>query len=198
MNFSDFSQLPATLQTVVTYQNLSTKQALFHCNEAATKMFAVKFGSIRLLHYTERGQVISHHTVKAGQICIETALFQETYACEAIAEEPTRVLVFPKPSFLTALEQNPDFAIAFMRQMSDRLQLTKVLLESRSIRSARERILHYLRLLLPQQNTIILDQPLKNLAQDLGLSPEVLSRTLTQLKKEGTIARSKRKITLLG
>ena len=196
MDFSDFSQLPATLQAAVTCQDLSAKQALFHSNESATKMYAVKSGAIRLLHYLESGQVISHYQIKAGETFAEI-LFRETHIYEAIAEEPTRVLVFPKQSFLTALQQNSSFAMAFIKQMDDRLHLTKALLESRSIRSARERVLHYLRLIAPERNMIVLARPLKDLAYELGLSPEVLSRTLTQLKKEGTIARDKRKITLL-
>jgi CRP/FNR family transcriptional regulator, dissimilatory nitrate respiration regulator len=197
MDFSDFSQLPMSLQAVVTYQDLAIKQALFHCNEAATKLYIVKFGSIRLLHYTESGQAISHYQVKPGEICAETVLFRATYDYEAIAEEPTQVLAFPKQSMLTELQQNAEFATACLRQTANRLHFTKVLLESRSIRSARERVIHYLRLIQPTQATIVQRQLLKNLAYDIGLSPEVLSRTLAQLEKEGTIARDKRNIVLM-
>jgi CRP-like cAMP-binding protein len=72
------------------------------------------------------------------------------------------------------------------------------MIELRSIRSAQERVLHYLHLIAPpEKNTIMLEQPLKNIAFDLGISPEVLSRALTQLASDGAIARERRKITLL-
>lgn len=198
MDFSEINQLPAALQAVVTYQNLSNGQALFHRNEVSKAVYAVKSGQIRLLHYTKSGQAISHYTIYAGEICAEIALFLNTYTCSAIAEEPTQVLVFPKQEFLNMLQQDSAFAIAFMRQVSYRLHMAKVMVELRSIRSAQERVLHYLRLIAPpEKNTVMLEQPLKNIASELGITPEVLSRTLTQLATEGAIAREKRKIILL-
>lgn len=198
MDFSDINQLPSTLQTVVKYQHLSTGQSLFHRNEEVRTLYAVKSGQIRLLHYTKSGQSISHYAIYSGEICAEIALFLDAYTCSAIAEEPTQLLIFPKQEFLSTLRQYPDFAIAFMKQLSYRLHTTKVMVELRSIRSAQERVLHYLRLIVPpEKNTIVLVQPLKNIAADLSISPEVLSRTLTQLVSDGAIAREKRRITLL-
>lgn len=198
MNFSEIDQLPAALQAVVTYQNLSNGQVLFHRNEESRAIYAVKSGQVRLLHYTKSGQSISHYAVHAGEICAEVALFLDAYTCSAIVEEPTQVLVFPKQAFLNTLQQNPEFATAFMSQLSYRLHMTKVIVELRSIRSAQERVLHYLHLITPpEKNTVVLEQPLKNIASDLSISPEVLSRTLTQLESDGAIARQKRRITLL-
>lgn len=198
MNFSEIDQLPAALQAVATYHNLHAEEVLFHRSEEARAIYAVKSGQIRLLHYTQTGQSISHYAVHAGEICAEVVLFLDAYTCNAIAEVPTQVLAFPTQIFLETLRQEPDFAIAFMAQLSYRLHMTKVMLELRSIRSAQERVLHYLRLIVPlEKNTIVLEQPLKAIAADLSLSPEVLSRTLTQLESDGAIVRKKRRITLL-
>lgn len=198
MDFSEIDQLPAALQAVATYQNLSNGQVLFHRNEPAKAIYAVKSGQVRLLHYTKSGQAISHYTVYVGEICAEVALFLDTYTCNAIAEEPTQVLVFPKQEFLNTLRQDSAFAIAFMMQLSYRLHAAKVMVELRSIRSAQERVLYYLWLIAsPEKNTVVLEQPLKNIASELGISPEVLSRTLTQLVTEGAIVREKRKIIIL-
>lgn len=198
MDFSELDQLPADLQTAMTYRDLANGQILFQRSEEAHAIYAVKTGQIRLLNYTQSGQSISHYTIQVGDICAETALFRDAYTCSAIAEAPTQVLVFPKPAFLSAVQQNRDFALAYMRQLSHRLHRTKTTLEIRTIRSAQERVLHYLRLALPpEQTTVVLEQPLKNLATDLGISSEALSRALTQLERSGAIARQKRSITLL-
>lgn len=198
MNFSELDQLPTALQTVVTHQHLSSGQVLFHRNEAVRSIYIVRSGRIRLLHYTQEGQAISRYAVHAGEVCAEIVLFLDAHTCSAIAEEPTQVWVFPKQVFLNELQQNLDFATAFMAQMSYRLHVTKEMVVLRSISSARERILHYLHLIMPpEQNTIELEQPLKSIAYELGISPEVFSRTLTQLERDGAITREKRKITLL-
>lgn len=198
MNFSDFEQLPAVLQTVVTQKTLIAGQSLFDKGEPAQAIFAIQSGRIRLLHYTESGQIVNHYQVNPGELCAELVLFIDTYACTAIVEEPTQVLVFPKQALLSALQQNSELATAFMAQMAYRLHFTKTLLEVRGIRSARERVLHYLRFVIPNnQSSVLLEQPLKSIAYDLGISPEVLSRTLSQLETEGVILREKRRITLL-
>ncbi len=198
MDFSDFAQLPANLQAAVTYQELSTQQPLFHQQEPSTAIFAVKTGRIRLLHYTESGQAIEHYLVNAGEVFAEVVLFTDVYVCSAIAPEPTCVMVFPKQEFWKALQQSFSLSAAFMEQLATRLHMNKVMLELRGIRSARERVLHYLRFAAhPAERTVLLDVPLKNIAQNLGISPEVLSRTLTQLEAEGAIARNKRRIQLI-
>jgi CRP/FNR family transcriptional regulator, dissimilatory nitrate respiration regulator len=70
-----------------------------------------------------------------------------------------------------------------------------LLLELRGIRSARARVLHYLRVMTPNDEKILnLEQPLKEIANDIGISPEALSRTLTQLQNEGILTRIKRRI----
>lgn len=198
MDFSEIDQLPVSLQAAVTRQHLSKGQILFHRGEEPKIIYVVKSGQIRLLHYTANGQSISHYTVQEGEICAEVVLFLDAYTCSAIAEEPTQVLAFPKQIFLAALRQDPDFAIKFIMQISYRLHTTKTIVELRSIRSAQERVLHYLRLITPpEKNTVVLEQPLKDIAADLSISPEVLSRALTQLESDGTIARQRRRITLL-
>jgi len=198
MNFSEVDQLPAALRKVATYQHLSNGQVLFHRNEDSQAIYAVKSGQIRLLHYTKSGQSVSHYTIRSGEICAEVALLSNAYTCSAIAEEPTQVLVFPKQTFLSVLQQHSDFATAFIMQLSYRLHKTKVMLELRSIRSAPERVLHYLQLIVPaEQNTVMLEQPLKNVAADLGISSESLSRALAQLEIDGAIVRKKRKIILV-
>jgi CRP-like cAMP-binding protein len=198
MDFSKIDQLPIALQKVASCKNFSKGQILFQRNEPSQVIYAVKTGRIRLLNYTKSGQTISHYTIHSGELCAEIALFLDAYACSAIAEEATQVLVFPKQIFLNALRQDPDFAMAFMTRLSYRIHKTKIMVELRSIRSAPERVLHYLWLNVPpEQNTVVLKQPLKNIAADLSISSEALSRALSQLQRKGAIAREKRRVILL-
>jgi CRP-like cAMP-binding protein len=198
MDFSEIDQLPAALQAVATYQHFSSGQILFQRHEEVRAIYAIKSGQVRLLHYTSTGQAISHYTVQDGEICAEVALFMDTYACSAVVETSTQVLAFPKQTFLNTVQQNSDFTIAVMHQLSHRLHNTKIMVELRSIRSTQERVLHYLQLIVsPEKNTIILPKPLKSIATDLGISPEGLSRALTQLEGNGIISRKRRNIILL-
>ena len=70
-------------------------------------------------------------------------------------------------------------------------------LEERDIRSSRARILHHLALAAgPDGRTVSLDGTLMDLAAEIGLTREVLYRTLAALEKDGTIARTRSGIVL--
>lgn len=197
MTVFNFDILPDILKSAVTYQDLAAGEILFSQNDLATAIFAVESGRVSLIQYTEAGKTVNHYSVMAGEYFAEVALFNEVYICTVIAETPSRIVSFPKQLFLTTLEQDPELATAFIEQLARRLHYTKLLLELRGIRSARERVLHYLRVMAPpNEKTVSLDRPLKQIAGDIGISPEVFSRTLTQLQNERLITRVRRHITL--
>jgi CRP/FNR family transcriptional regulator, dissimilatory nitrate respiration regulator len=124
-------------------------------------------------------------------------LFHDAYLCTAIADTRSRVLVFPKQPCLKALKHSPELTEVLMLQLAKRLHQSKMLLELRSIRSAHQRVLHYLQLLTPSQaNTLILDRPLKDIALDVGLTPEALSRSLKYLQEMCVISRSQREVKI--
>ncbi|HEY9845875.1 MAG TPA: helix-turn-helix domain-containing protein, partial [Candidatus Caenarcaniphilales bacterium] len=104
---------------------------------------------------------------------------------------------YPKQPLLRALRDCPDLAEDFLERLVKKSQSLKARLELRSIRSARNRVLHYLLVeAQPGATTLNFDRPLKDVAGDLGLTPEVLYRTLARLEREGMITRSNQQITL--
>lgn len=187
--------LVALLQEAIAHRNLVTGQMLFHQGDQAEAVFVVESGRIKLAHFTAAGHVIKHYSVVAGESFAEAALFNSVYDCAAIAEMSSRVMVLPKQILLTTLKQQPMLAMEVMAQLAKRAHEAKVLLTLRSIRSPRERVLHYLQL-VAQSNTVHLERSLKDIAEEIGINPEVFSRALSRLQQEGVITRSKRNIDL--
>jgi CRP/FNR family transcriptional regulator, dissimilatory nitrate respiration regulator len=195
MDSFTIDQLPEDLKSTITYHDLADGEILFCQNEPAKAIFMVESGCIKLIHYAYSGKNVNYYSVKPGEYFAEVALFNEVYVCTAIAESSTRVISVSKELFLTSLDKNLNLSRTFTEQLARRLHQTKILLELRGIRSASDRVLHYLRIMTPSNEKILhLEQPLKDIANDIGLSPEVLSRTLTQLQNKGIITRIKRKI----
>jgi CRP/FNR family transcriptional regulator, dissimilatory nitrate respiration regulator len=189
-------QLLNDLQSLVEYRELAAEQVLFHKGELTQFAFWVKSGRLRLLHYAADGQAVNHYRVRSGESFAEVALFINVYDCTAITEAASRVALLPKQAVLEALRQRSDLAEAMMKQLAWRLHQSKILLELRSIRSARDRVLHYLQL-SADQLAVRFDQPLKRVAEDLALTPEALSRALAQLEEEKVISRQRRTVQFL-
>ncbi|MDJ0592748.1 MAG: Crp/Fnr family transcriptional regulator [Pleurocapsa sp. MO_226.B13] len=198
MNLSVPDSLPLQLQDRASYQNLVAGQVLFHYRDPAEYIFALEVGRIRLVRYTCEGNLVIFQIVRAGESFAESALFTELYHCNGIVEVPSRVICYPKTVVWEVLQNNPDLALNLLRRFDRKSQSLKKLLELRSIRSARDRLLQYLLFSAsPGETRIMLDRSYKDIANELGLSPETLYRTLAELEREEIITRDGRQIELI-
>lgn len=171
-------------------------EIVFHAQEPAPMIFGVKTGEIQLHRYLETGQQGIQYVVGGGEWLGEGALFNGVYQNSAIATHPSQILAVSTAAFLTLLRHDPDSNLRFIAQMTEQLNTAKTLMTVRCLRLARDRVLEYLRLLKPPHtDTYCLDRSLKDIAEQICLSPEVVSRALRKLQDEGIIHRNHRKIT---
>jgi CRP-like cAMP-binding protein len=197
MNLLTPDSLPPALQAATTYRDLTAGQVVFRQDEQALAIFIVERGRVRLDRYTKEGKTTVFQVARLGESFAESALFLDVHSCDALAEVPSRVIIYPKQPLLSALRNCPDLAEDFLERLVRKSQSLKAPLELRSIRSARNRVLHYLLVeAQPGETTVNFDRPLKDVAGDLGLTPEVLYRTLARLEREGMITRTNQQITL--
>jgi CRP/FNR family transcriptional regulator, dissimilatory nitrate respiration regulator len=188
-------KLATTLREVMLFRNLAPSQILYRQGDRARAIFVLETGQIRIVRRNSEGKTILMRVVTTGESFGAAALFSEVYGNEAIAEVPSQIHVYPKPALWEALRQRPDLAESFIGSLAKQINTLEDRLELRSISSARERIIRYLQTHAQLGKTAVnFDTPLKNIAIDLGLSREVLYRTLSQLEREGVITRTKRQI----
>lgn len=194
-------QFSTELQALIMWREVTREQVIFREGETADWLYFLERGQVRLLHYSSTGSAIEHYRIGAGEFFSEVVLFLGNYACTAIAELPSRIAAIPKTAFLAELQQNLELSVQLMSQMARRLHMTKIVLELRSLKSARDRVLRYLQNMIPlignpEESSIQLDRSFRSVAAELGISPEVFSRTLRQLQNEGIINRMNRRIVL--
>ncbi|MGK7910053.1 MAG: Crp/Fnr family transcriptional regulator [Synechococcus sp.] len=201
MNLSTyFSQdsLPATLRESTSTKTFESNEVLFRQGERAAAFYIVESGRVKAVRYTTDGSDVTMQVSREGESVATEAVFIERYSCTGIAETRTTVTVYPKERLLTIVQDNPRLLMLFARRLSELVFGLKDNLELRGTRSASSRIMRYLHLVSnPTSRIIQIDRPLKDIANELGLAPEVLYRTLSQLEKEGQINRDKRSIQLL-
>jgi len=198
MDLSVPSSLPSQLRDGAKYQNLVAGQVLFHHRDPAKYIFALEVGRIRLVRYTCEGNLVVFQIVRPFESFAESALFTELYHCNAIVEIPSRVICYPKTLLSAVLQNNSNLALSLLERCNSKSQSLKKLLELRSIRSARDRLLQYLLFSVsPGETKIAFDRSYKDIANELGLSSETLYRSLSELQKSGIINRQGREIELL-
>jgi CRP-like cAMP-binding protein len=176
---------------------LAAGETLFRQGDRAAAIFEVEQGRVRLIRHSIDNHPVPLHTARAGELFAEAALFADRYHCDAVAAVPSRVRAYPKRALLAALRNDPALAERFMAVLARQIHVLRSRLEERNIRSARERVLNRLVLAAGEHGrTMSWDGTLMDLAAEMGLSHEVLYRTLAALEKDGTIIRTRSTITL--
>jgi CRP-like cAMP-binding protein len=160
-------------------------------------IFPARRGAVRLERSTFDGRQVRLHTARAGEFLAEASLFSDTYHCNAVAIEHCVVRCYPKATVLALVEGDPTSATSLLASMAHQVQILRQRLELRSVRSAQDRLLLALELRAEADGTVHLTGDIQSLALDLGLSREVVYRTLAALAKRGTIVRSRSLIRLL-
>ncbi len=198
MDISRIESLPVTLRDIVTVRKLAAGQKLFWQGSSASEFFVIKSGRFKIVRYLENKTVVVLGFAQPQNGLGEAALFSDIYCNTAIAEIDSQVIVYPKSVLLSTLQNCPILGQHLISILVKSNQSLQRRLELRDIRNAHQRLLTYLRYLARSgdSQTITLDRPLKEIAQELGFTPETLSRALAKLEKQGKITRSQNSIIL--
>jgi CRP/FNR family transcriptional regulator, dissimilatory nitrate respiration regulator len=186
--------LPPQLEATSTVRNLAAGELLFRQGDPA--VYRLESGRLRLVRRTVDDHLVILHTARGGEFFTEAALFAETYHCDAVAAAPSRVRVYPKAKVIEALRIDPVLAKAFMARLARQLQELRARMELRNIRSAKERVLQYLRLRAGRGRSVALEGQLQDIAAEIGMTREALYRTLATLEAEGRLSRNETAILL--
>jgi len=178
---------------------LQAGQVLFREGQRASAIYLILAGEVRLVRYLEDGTSATLHTGRSGDTFAEAALFTDIYHCDAIADCASDVLAVNKQDMLAGIAASPEIGLYFSRVLAIQVRKLRASLMLRDIRSAAARVLAWLRL-QAQGNPpeVIIERAWIDIATELGLSHEVVYRTLATLQKQGVIRRHGNRIVLAG
>ncbi|MBC5797749.1 Crp/Fnr family transcriptional regulator [Sphaerospermopsis sp. LEGE 00249] len=190
-------QAVANIAILQTYKKNET---LFWEGDAATGLFIVKSGKIKVFKVANHGKEQILHIFEISEYFAEVPAFDGgNFPASAAAIEISEVVFIPRTSFFMVLQQHPTLAIAMLGTFARHLRHLTHLVNALSFQEVPERLTNYL-LKLSQKNgninVVELDLPKTQLAALLGTVPETLSRAFYKLTQEGKIAVNGTKITL--
>lgn len=172
---------------------------LFRKGEAATGMYVVVFGQIKLTTTTpSRGTRLSG-IVGPGQSFGEPVMFLERPTLvDAQAASDALVLQVPKASVFAEIERNPRFARQMIAGLSKRVEALVRELDRQSVGSGSARFIAYLLRHGRGETSVALTLPAAKgeIASQLNLTPEHFSRILHDLAEAGLLQVQGRRITV--
>jgi len=189
--------LPPSLEAESVIRVLAPGELLFRQCDRAAAIYKVENGRLRLIRRTIDDHLVILHTARQGEFFADASLFAEAYHCDAVAAVQSRVRVYPKAMVMDALRTDPALAEAFMARLAHQLQELRARMELSNVRSARDRVLQYLRLRAGVHGrSIAVEGQLQDIAAEVGITREALYRTLAALEAEAFLIRTETVIML--
>jgi CRP-like cAMP-binding protein len=188
---------PAALQARATRVSYEAGATIFRRGSPTHSVFFVEAGAVRLVRYGRAGEEVVLHHASPGEFIAEASLDSARYHCDAMAHEPSQLLQVPSAALKELLDTDRDFARQWVGILARQLRSVRGRVERLSLKSARDRVTH---LLVSEGRgpkcELVLESTLKDLARNLGLTHEVLYRTLAAMEREGLIERGRGVLSL--
>lgn len=181
---------PTALRYSATRVSYEPGEHVFRIGTPAHSVYFLEEGAVRLLRFGRSGEEVALHDARSGEFFAEASLGSARYHCDAVATMPSTLLKIPSEALKGLLETDSAFVMLWVSLLARQLRAVRTRVERLSLKGAAERVLH---LLVSEgkgaHGEVVLPGTLKDLARDLGLSHEVLYRTLATLEREGVIER---------
>lgn len=181
---------------------VSRDEVVYHKGDPADELFVVVSGQIKIaLPQTQRKHKVLSLVGHGESFGIAALWLGLPHPAHAVASKDSHLLLLDRHTLVSQARQEPRLAEQLLTDLSRRVMDLMRDLESCTPRSSLQRVSCYLLQHRPAAGTgryqILLPSTKRDIAAKLNLTQETLSRTLSQLGKEGVIQMRGRLIQVL-
>lgn len=153
-------------------------EVVFGGGEPTTSMFLVEDGCVELVRHTLSGNRLILSRVLPGHVLAEASAYSDTYHCDGVSLNRSRVKRIPIAQFRQNLSANTDLQHIWASGLAHELQAARMAAEIRTLRTVSER----LEVWLESNERLPPVGERQMLAQVLGVTREALYRELAKRK----------------
>ncbi len=173
-------------------------EQIYSMGDQADSLFVVHTGRVKIYRLSDTGREQVLRILGPGDFLGELALFSHSPMSdfgEALADTDMCVIAGAKLKEL--MEKYPVIAFKILEELSRRLERTERQLEEISLHSADRRLAQALLSLGAAADKITLEMTKRDLASQLGMSQETLSRKLTALQEAEIIEQRGQRVIII-
>ncbi len=184
------------VQGISKTRSLDKDATLFHLGQRADAVYKVLIGEVHLYRSSENGNRVLLYRALKDSYFAEASLNSDVYHCTAECVKASEIQIIDAVKMQELLKHNPDFALQWILLLSSELRRQRTSVERLNMRSAAERIKHYILTEGDSVGELQLQGSLSDLSDMLGLSRESLYRTLSNMERLGELTRTDQSIKL--
>lgn len=156
---------------------LKQGQALFRRKDLVQRMFRVIEGEVHLVRYQKDGQTLTLQRANRHAVVADASLFAKEYHCDATARLDTLVSSVRVNEFRDFLSTNSEASRSWMIHLGRTAQDARFRAEMISLKTVDERLDAWVDW---HQSDLPKKGQWRSLAEELGISPEALYRSLAK------------------
>ena len=171
------------------------EETIFLENDTCRSVGIVKSGEISIKSYFANGKEVTYNVLMDGQMFGNNLIFSSNpfYRGDVISQTQSEIWFLSKENLLKLLKQDDQFLVLYLTQQSDFSKNLNLKIKLLTISGAEDRLIYYLTF---NKNRLSY-KSITKLANELYLTRESLSRTITNLVKTGKIIKSGKTLKLM-
>ena len=184
-------------------KSLEKGDYLFRQGEASQGFYIVQRGAVNVHRVNPLGKEQVIHIFRPGESFAEAALAtKEGYPADAVAVEPSQVLMVQKAGILGLIKGQPELALRMLSSMALHLRVLVGQIEDITLKDVETRLANWLLKRCPDTEAstavvIELTSTKRVLAAELGTVSETLSRTFSKFREQDLIHVRGKAVTVL-
>jgi len=190
-----------SIRQIAVERTYRRNQLVFSDGEEGRGFFLILAGKVKVFKMSPEGKEQILHILGTGEPLGQVAVFAgNSFPANAQAITESRLLFFPRRSFVELIMARPTLALNMLAILSNRLREFTVQIENISLKEVPARLASYLLYLSDEQQGaefLQLHISKAQLASIIGTIPETLSRILNRMSTKGLIGVNGREIHLL-
>ena len=156
--------------------------------DVSSELLVLNRGSAKVSRTSSDGNEVLIRSLAPGDYIGDTAVFGNVPADnDTVATTDVSFCTLSGNDLHSLLRKYPELSIKIAADLSLRLKKAEAQIESLSLKKADDRLLSVLHDYADGRSTFVLNLSKKDLASQIGMRPETLSRSLKQLEQKGLI-----------
>lgn len=192
-----YPQYRNILRDFKAFKNYEKGELILQKGEVSDHIFFILNGSVKVSTFTRLGREVWHSILQSGSFFGEiSALTRHPRSATITVMEQSKIIILSQTQFKILLKKYPDISWDLLQQLAQRLRATTERYEEHIGLNASQRIKNELLKLAKKEkcalpNYVIQPKPkIKDVAQELNISREIVSREISNLVSKGVLTKT--------
>ena len=184
---------------LIDHKEFKKGELIYMAGQKGGSLYVINSGKVKITRISSSGKEQVIRILEEGEFMGELSIFKSSPLMDnAEALEHTTMCIIDKKDLKNLLKKYPLISLKIMEELSERLERAESLIENINLSSVEKRLADILLELADENREVDLKISKKDLASQIGMSSETLSRKLSAFQELGIIKLiGQRKITIL-